>query len=64
MVLHHILKRNVELFVNHCIAISHADQRKAPVKEQKHRAMDDIRESIQELKFYKDNIFKVSKSRK
>ncbi|XP_048323876.1 oligoribonuclease isoform X1 [Ziziphus jujuba] len=40
------------------------DQRKAPVKEQKHRAMDDIRESIQELKFYKENIFKVSKSRK
>ena len=25
--------------------------------------MDDIRESIMELKYYKDNIFKASKSR-
>ncbi|KAI3934866.1 hypothetical protein MKX01_027991 [Papaver californicum] len=34
------------------------DKRKAPSKEKKHRAMDDIRESIGELKFYKQNIFK------
>lgn len=35
--------------------------RKAPAKEQKHRALDDIRESILELKYYKENIFKTSK---
>ncbi|XP_018818949.1 oligoribonuclease isoform X1 [Juglans regia] len=40
------------------------DQKKAPSKENKHRAMDDIRESIMELKYYKENIFKASKSRK
>ncbi|KAF3455212.1 hypothetical protein FNV43_RR05660 [Rhamnella rubrinervis] len=37
------------------------DHKKAPAKEGKHRAMDDIRESIEELKFYKENIFKLSK---
>jgi len=30
----------------------------APVKSLKHRAMDDIRESIDELKFYRNEIFK------
>ncbi|XP_021754871.1 oligoribonuclease-like [Chenopodium quinoa] len=35
--------------------------RKAPSKEQKHRALDDIRESILELKYYKDAIFKSRK---
>lgn len=39
------------------------DQKKAPSKENKHRAMDDIRESILELKYYKQNIFKPSRSR-
>ena len=39
------------------------DNKKAPSKKNKHRAMDDIKESIAELKFYKDNIFK-SKGRK
>ncbi|KAM7277445.1 hypothetical protein ACFE04_019311 [Oxalis oulophora] len=34
------------------------DRKKAPKKENNHRAMDDIRESINELKYYKDNIFK------
>ncbi|CAK7331915.1 unnamed protein product [Dovyalis caffra] len=34
------------------------DQKKAPQKENKHRALDDIRESITELKYYKANIFK------
>ncbi|XP_022996309.1 oligoribonuclease [Cucurbita maxima] len=37
------------------------DQKKAPPKENKHRAMDDIRESIMELKYYKENIFKKPK---
>ncbi|KGN54054.1 oligoribonuclease [Cucumis sativus] len=37
------------------------DRKKAPPKENKHRAMDDIRESIMELKYYKENIFKNSK---
>lgn len=29
---------------------------KMPKKEFKHRALDDIRESIQELQFYKNNL--------
>ncbi|KDO66350.1 hypothetical protein CISIN_1g0257091mg, partial [Citrus sinensis] len=36
------------------------DYRKVPSKEQKHRALDDIRESIMELKYYKENIFKTN----
>lgn len=41
-----------------CIRWYPRDHRKAPSKEQKHRALDDIRESIMELKYYKENIFK------
>lgn len=40
------------------------DNRKAPQKEKKHRAMDDIRESIAELKYFKENIFKAPKNKK
>ncbi|CAN4098644.1 unnamed protein product [Withania somnifera] len=40
------------------------DNRKAPKKQNKHRAMDDIKESIAELKYYKEHIFKASKSKK
>lgn len=29
----------------------------APLKRSSHRAMDDIKESINELKYYRDNIF-------
>ncbi|KAK7276606.1 hypothetical protein RIF29_17749 [Crotalaria pallida] len=39
------------------------DKKKAPTKEKRHRALDDIRESIEELRYYKANIFK-SKSNK
>ncbi|OIW16269.1 hypothetical protein TanjilG_18984 [Lupinus angustifolius] len=39
------------------------DKKKAPAKEKRHRALDDIRESIEELRYYKANIFK-SKSNK
>lgn len=40
-------------------------RKKAPSKEKNHRAMDDIRESIRELKYYKENIFKpMAKSKK
>ncbi|KAL5583086.1 hypothetical protein UlMin_015528 [Ulmus minor] len=46
-----------------CIRWYPRDKRRAPSKETKHRAMDDIRESISELKFYKENIFKT-KSKK
>ncbi|KAK4483033.1 hypothetical protein RD792_010209 [Penstemon davidsonii] len=46
-----------------CLRWYPRDKKKAPRKESKHRAMDDIKESIKELKFYKENIFK-SKSRK
>lgn len=40
------------------------EKRKAPAKENKHRAMDDIRESIKELKYYKETIFKTNKARR
>ena len=32
-------------------------QTQAPAKKLCHRAMDDIMESIEELKFYKENVF-------
>uniref|UniRef100_A0A5B6YU83 Putative oligoribonuclease-like n=1 Tax=Davidia involucrata TaxID=16924 RepID=A0A5B6YU83_DAVIN len=41
-----------------CLRWYPKDNRKAPSKENKHRAMDDIKESIAELKYYKENIFK------
>uniref|UniRef100_A0A803PYH2 Exonuclease domain-containing protein n=2 Tax=Cannabis sativa TaxID=3483 RepID=A0A803PYH2_CANSA len=47
-----------------CIRWYPRDQRKAPIKESKHRAMDDIRESIMELKYFKENIFKASRSKR
>ncbi|XP_052181988.1 oligoribonuclease [Diospyros lotus] len=47
-----------------CLRWYPKENRKAPSKENKHRAMDDIKESIAELKYYKENIFKSSKSKK
>lgn len=41
-----------------CIRWYPRDNKRSPQKENKHRAMDDIKESIAELKFYKDHIFK------
>ncbi|KAK2377542.1 cellulase [Trifolium repens] len=41
-----------------CIRWYPKDQKRAPSKEKRHRALDDIRESIEELKYYKANIFK------
>ncbi|KAK2640946.1 hypothetical protein Ddye_022709 [Dipteronia dyeriana] len=41
-----------------CIRWYPKENRKAPSKEKKHRALDDIRESILELKYFKENIFK------
>ncbi|XP_073153585.1 oligoribonuclease [Henckelia pumila] len=41
-----------------CVRWYPRDNKRAPQKENKHRAMDDIKESIAELKFYKDHIFK------
>ncbi|XP_031270310.1 oligoribonuclease isoform X2 [Pistacia vera] len=46
-----------------CVRWYPKENRKAPSKENKHRALDDIRESITELKYYKENIFR-SKSKK
>lgn len=40
------------------------ERKKAPSKENKHRAMNDIKESIAELKYYKENIFKLSNKAK
>lgn len=34
------------------------EYKKQPIKKKKHRAIDDIRESINELKYYKKAIFK------
>ncbi|KVH94173.1 Exonuclease [Cynara cardunculus var. scolymus] len=39
-----------------------SDKKNAPKKEKKHRAMDDIRESIAELKYYKEHVFKSPES--
>lgn len=47
-----------------CLRWYPKDNKKAPQKENKHRAMDDIKESIAELKYYKEHIFKATKSRK
>ncbi|XP_043694883.1 oligoribonuclease-like isoform X1 [Telopea speciosissima] len=47
-----------------CIRWFPKESRKAPSKENKHRAMDDIKESIRELKYFKDSIFKPSKYKK
>ncbi|XP_016465649.1 oligoribonuclease-like [Nicotiana tabacum] len=47
-----------------CLRWYPRDNRKAPQKKNKHRAMDDIKESIAELKYYKEHIFKASKSKK
>ncbi|XP_010521588.1 PREDICTED: oligoribonuclease [Tarenaya hassleriana] len=47
-----------------CIRWYPKERRKAPTKQNKHRALDDIRESINELKFYKESIFKANKSRR
>ncbi|KAF7126671.1 hypothetical protein RHSIM_Rhsim11G0123600 [Rhododendron simsii] len=44
-----------------CIRWYPRENKKAPVKEKKHRALDDIRESIAELKYYKEHIFKTKK---
>ncbi|WZZ84365.1 hypothetical protein YC2023_112944 [Brassica napus] len=40
------------------------DKNRAPAKKNNHRAMDDIRESIKELKYYKETIFKANKGRR
>ncbi|XP_076902382.1 oligoribonuclease-like [Bidens hawaiensis] len=39
------------------------DKKRAPKKEKNHRAMDDIKESIAELKYYKENVFKSQKKK-
>ncbi|XP_044483854.1 oligoribonuclease-like isoform X2 [Mangifera indica] len=46
-----------------CIRWYPKESKKAPSKENRHRALDDIRESIMELKYYKESIFR-SKSNK
>ncbi|RAL43366.1 unnamed protein product [Cuscuta campestris] len=46
-----------------CIRWFPRENKRAPRKENKHRAMDDIKESIAELKYYKDSIFKFTRFR-
>ncbi|KAJ6801409.1 oligoribonuclease [Iris pallida] len=47
-----------------CIRWFPREKKRAPSKEKRHRAMDDIKESIRELKYYKENIFKASNKSK
>ncbi|XP_057953482.1 oligoribonuclease isoform X2 [Malania oleifera] len=42
-----------------CVRWYFKDYKKAPSKQKTHRAMDDIRESIMELKYYRESIFKA-----
>ncbi|XP_062219023.1 oligoribonuclease-like isoform X2 [Phragmites australis] len=44
-----------------CIRWYPKERKQTPRKRKTHRAMDDIKESIAELKYYKDNIFKPQK---
>ncbi|CAN1346535.1 At2g26970 [Linum perenne] len=46
-----------------CIRWYRKDHERAPAKSNKHRALDDIKESINELKYYKESIFKAKKSK-
>lgn len=45
-----------------CLRWYPGEKKRAPSKENRHRAMDDIKESINELRYYKENIFKGPKS--
>ncbi|KAM0866070.1 hypothetical protein ACQ4PT_042865 [Festuca glaucescens] len=47
-----------------CIRWYPKERKQTPRKGKAHRAMDDIKESIAELKYYKNNIFKPQKSTK
>ncbi|OEL23171.1 Oligoribonuclease [Dichanthelium oligosanthes] len=47
-----------------CIRWYPKERKQTPRKQKAHRAMDDIKESIAELKYYKDNIFKPQKSKR
>ncbi|XP_078440574.1 polynucleotidyl transferase, ribonuclease H-like superfamily protein isoform X2 [Wolffia australiana] len=46
-----------------CLRWYPKDCKRAPSKENNHRALDDIRESIKELRFYKSNIFKAKRTK-
>lgn len=41
-----------------CLRWFPKEKKAAPAKEKRHRAMDDIKESIRELKYYRESIFK------
>ncbi|KAG6487357.1 oligoribonuclease-like [Zingiber officinale] len=47
-----------------CIRWFPKEKKNAPEKTQRHRAMDDIKESINELKYYKQAIFKAPNNAK
>lgn len=46
-----------------CIRWYPKERKKAPSKVNRHRAMDDIKESINELRYFREHIFKGPKSR-
>ncbi|XP_042394915.1 oligoribonuclease-like [Zingiber officinale] len=55
---------DVSSIVALCIRWFPKEKKKAPKKAKSHRAMNDIKESIQELKYYKQAIFKASNNGK
>lgn len=47
-----------------CLVCWVLEKNRVFVKKNNYRVMDDIRESIKEFKYYKENIFKVNKGRR
>lgn len=47
-----------------CIRWYPKERKQTPRKQKNHRAMDDIKESVAELKYYKDSIFKPQRSKR
>ena len=55
----HYRSIDVSSFKELCRRWNHALYRKRPGKAEHHRALDDIRESIEELRFYRDNLLRL-----
>ena len=54
----HLHYRNVDVSsIKELVARWYPDELQAPVMESNHRALDDIRGSIEELRWYRDNVF-------
>ena len=55
----HYRSVDVSSFKELCRRWNHALYRQRPGKAEHHRALDDIRESIEELRFYRDNLLRL-----